>query len=215
MTQHKNSPIILRHLGLQDYATCHAAMKQFTEQRDATTPDEIWFLEHPPIFTQGQNGKSEHLIDAGNIPLIQTDRGGQITYHGPGQLIAYTLIDLRRRQLNVREMVSLLENTIIQLLAKYDIPSRARRDAPGVYIHGEKIASMGLRIRRGCAYHGLALNVAMDTAPFLRIHPCGLKDIKITQLQAFIPHISIEMIAKELAELFNQAFLFQVMLQKS
>lgn len=198
--------LIMRHLGLQDYVACHTAMKQFTDHRNTITPNEIWLLEHPPIFTQGQNGKSEHLIDAGNIPVIQTDRGGQITYHGPGQLIAYTLIDLRRQQLNVREMVSILENTIIQLLAQYDIPALARRDAPGVYIHGEKIASIGLRIRRGCAYHGLALNVAMDTTPFARIHPCGLKNIKITQLQSFVPNISIKIVAKELAELFNQAF---------
>jgi len=192
--------LIIRHLGLQDYLTCWEAMKKFTAERTANTPDEIWLVEHNPVFTQGQNGKAEHILSSGTIPIIQTDRGGQVTYHGPGQLIAYTLIDLRRKKFNVREMISALENTIINLLKDYKIIAYAKREAPGVYITDKKIASVGLRISRGCSYHGLALNVAMDVTPFTQINPCGLKNLDITQLKDFIPTIKINTVTKQLID---------------
>lgn len=174
--------VIIRRLDRQEYQTCWRAMQQFTQQRDETVPDEIWLLEHDPVFTQGQNGKPEHLLNPGDIPVIQVDRGGQVTYHGPGQLVAYTLIDLKRKKFNVRELVTRLEKSIIDLLHEYDIHAVAKRDAPGVYVDQEKICSLGLRIRRGCSYHGLALNIAMDLEPFTRINPCGFSQLKITQI---------------------------------
>ncbi|MDX1901735.1 MAG: lipoyl(octanoyl) transferase LipB [Gammaproteobacteria bacterium] len=192
MTNHSKPSLILRHLGLQEYDFCWQAMKHFTDKRNEHTPDEIWFLEHPPVFTQGQNGKPEHILNTGDIPVVQTDRGGQVTYHGPGQLVVYTLIDLRRRKLNVREMVSLLENAVIQCLAQYNISAIAKCKAPGVYINDKKIASVGLRIRRGCSYHGLAFNIAMKTEPFTRINPCGFEALEITQLQEHVPEVTVE-----------------------
>ena len=171
----------VRWLGRQDYASCWQAMRQFTDNRHEQTQDEIWLLEHDPVFTQGQNGKPEHLLDPGDIPVVQTDRGGQITYHGPGQLMMYTLVDLKRKKVNIRELVSILEDSVIDMLAEYKIVGIAKREAPGVYVHGEKICSIGLRIRRGCAYHGIAFNVAMDLAPFKRINPCGFAQLKMTQ----------------------------------
>lgn len=173
---------IIRCLDLQDYQFCWQAMRQFTDQRDATTPDEIWLLEHHPVFTQGQNGKPEHIINPGDIPVVQVDRGGQVTYHGPGQLVAYTLIDLKRKKLNVRQLVSILEQSVIDLLADYRIHANAKCDAPGVYVDNAKICSVGLRIRRGCSFHGLAFNIAMDLEPFLRINPCGFAQLKMVQL---------------------------------
>ena len=160
------------------------AMQDFTNQRNQETPDEIWLLEHDPVFTQGQNGKEEHLLNPGNIPVIQTDRGGQVTYHGPGQLMIYTLIDLKRKQLNVRDLVTLLEKSVIDLLAKYNIQAVAKREAPGVYVEEKKICSIGLRIRRGCSYHGIAFNVSMDLEPFTRINPCGFTALEMTQFSA-------------------------------
>ncbi len=174
--------VIIRPLGKQDYLACWQAMQEFTNQRNEQTVDEIWLLEHRPVFTQGQNGKPEHLLNPGDIPVIQVDRGGQVTYHGPGQLVAYTLVDLKRKQLNVRDMVSILERSVIQLLADYDIAAKAKCEAPGVYVENKKICSIGLRIRRGCSYHGLALNVAMDLEPFGRINPCGFKQLEMTQM---------------------------------
>lgn len=174
--------VIVRHLGLQEYQTCWQAMQNLTHQRNEFTLDEIWLLEHSPVFTQGQNGKPEHVLNPGNIPVINIDRGGQVTYHGPGQLIAYTLIDLKRKKWTVRQLVSLLEESIIQLLAEYKIHALAKSNAPGVYVENEKICSLGLRIRRGCSYHGLALNVAMDLSPFSRINPCGHTDLRMTQM---------------------------------
>lgn len=176
--------INIRWLGLQDYASCWKAMQDFTNQRDQDTPDEIWLLEHNPVFTQGQNGKQEHLLHTGDIPVVQTDRGGQVTYHGPGQLMVYTLIDVKRKHLNVRELVTLLEKSVIDLLAAYDIHAEAKREAPGVYVDGKKICSIGLRIRRGCAYHGIAFNVSMDLEPFTRINPCGFTALEMTQFSA-------------------------------
>ena len=176
--------LLVRHLGLQPYAPCWAAMQSFTDKRDSNSRDELWLTEHPPVFTLGQAAKPEHLLNPGDIDIVQVDRGGQVTYHGPGQLMAYTLFDLRRLGLSARAMVSLLEQSLIELLASYSIAAYAKADAPGVYVAEAKIASLGLRIRRGCAFHGLALNVAMDLEPFLRINPCGYAGLQMTQLSA-------------------------------
>ncbi len=178
-------PLIVRSLGLQDHSTTVQAMQGFNEQRDSATPDEIWFLEHPPVYTLGLNGHPEHILQRNDIPVVKTDRGGQVTYHGPGQLVAYVLMDLKRKQIGVRGLVSALENAVIALLDQYGIPATARKEAPGVYVNGEKIASLGLRIRRGSSYHGLSLNVNMDLAPFSNIHPCGHRGLRVTQLAAF------------------------------
>lgn len=173
--------IKIRWLGIKDYEACWKAMQTFTNEREEYTQDELWLLEHPPIFTLGQNGKTEHLLNPGTIPVINTDRGGQVTYHGPGQLMIYTLIDLKRHHLNVREFVSLLEQSVISFLAAEQISAIAKCDAPGVYVDGKKICSIGLRIRRGSAYHGIAFNVSMDLEPFNRINPCGFSTLKMTQ----------------------------------
>lgn len=174
--------LIVRRLGRQDYEPVWRAMQAYTDARTAESPDELWLLQHPPVFTQGLNGQPEHLLDPGEIPVIRVDRGGQVTYHGPGQVVAYVLLDLKRRGLGVRELVTTLEQSVIDLLAEYGIAAQARRDAPGVYVAGRKIASLGLRVRRGCSYHGLSLNVAMDLAPFRRINPCGYRGLEVTQL---------------------------------
>lgn len=173
--------IISRWLGQQDYLSCWKAMRAFTDNRSDDTPDEIWLLEHHPVLTQGQNGKPEHVLNPGDIPVIQTDRGGQVTYHGPGQLMIYTLIDIQRLRLPVREFVMRLEQSVIDLLSEYGIHAIAKREAPGVYVEEQKIASIGLRIRKGRAYHGIAFNVAMDLEPFTRIHPCGFAKLSMTQ----------------------------------
>lgn len=173
--------VIIRWLGQQDYQSCWQAMQAFTNQRNEETADEIWLLEHHPVFTQGQNGKAEHILNAGTIPVVQTDRGGQVTYHGPGQLMVYVLIDLKRKRFNVRELVTLLEQSIISLLAEFKIIAHAKREAPGVYVDQRKICSIGLRIRRGCSYHGIAFNVNMDLEPFTRINPCGFAKLQMTQ----------------------------------
>ncbi len=165
-----------------DYAEWMARQQAFTEARSATTADEIWWLEHAPVFTQGQAGRAEHLLTPGDIPVVQSDRGGQVTYHGPGQLVGYLLLDVRRLGIGVRALVSAIENAVIALLAEWDIDAEARADAPGVYVAGAKIAALGLRVRRGCSYHGLALNVDMDLAPFARINPCGMTGLAVTQL---------------------------------
>lgn len=157
-------------------------MQAFTEARAADADDEIWFVEHPPVFTLGLNADRSHVVAPGDIELVQTDRGGQVTYHGPGQLVAYALLDVRRRALSVRALVELLENAVIATAAAYGIEAGARRDAPGVYVDAKKLAAIGLRIRRGCSYHGLALNVAMDLEPYARIHPCGYEGLEVTQL---------------------------------
>ena len=176
--------VIVRRLGLVEYEPTWRAMQRFTDERDASTPDELWFLEHPPIFTLGLAGKLEHVLAPGDIPVIQTDRGGQVTYHGPGQLVVYPLLDLKRRGLGVRELVVALEDAVIGYAAGLGIEARSRRDAPGVYVEGRKLASVGLRIRRGATYHGIALNVNMDLEPFGRINPCGYAGLEITQLAA-------------------------------
>jgi lipoyl(octanoyl) transferase len=172
----------VRRLGLVEYEPAWRAMQRFTEERDAATPDEIWFLEHPPVFTLGMNASRAHLLDPGDIPAVQIDRGGQVTYHGPGQLVVYPLVDLKRAGLGVRGFVTALEQAVIALAAGYGIAAQCRRAAPGVYVEGRKLASIGVRVRRGGTYHGLALNVAMDLAPFRRINPCGYPGLEMTQL---------------------------------
>ncbi|MBD8511711.1 lipoyl(octanoyl) transferase LipB [Photobacterium sp. WH77] len=174
--------LIVRNLGLTDYSVTYEAMHHFTANRDDDTVDEIWLVEHLPVFTQGQAGKAEHVLNPGDIPIFQSDRGGQVTYHGPGQQMMYLLIDLRRHKLGVRELVTHIENTVINTLSRFGVASNARPDAPGVYVDGKKICSLGLRIRRGCSFHGLALNVDMDLTPFLRINPCGYAGMEMTQL---------------------------------
>lgn len=172
----------VRELGRRDYEPVWRAMQAFTDRRDADTADELWLVEHPPVFTVGLNGKPEHLLSPGNIPVVPVDRGGQVTYHGPGQLVAYTLLDLRRLGLGPRQLVTVLEGAVIALLAEAGIHAEARREAPGVYVDGAKIAALGLRVRRGCCYHGLSLNVGMDLEPFSRINPCGYPGLKVTQV---------------------------------
>ena len=175
-------PLTVRALGRQDYVPVWHAMQAFTAARTSITADELWLVEHPAVYTQGMNGKPEHLLDLGAVPLVQVDRGGQVTYHGPGQVVAYVLIDLRRRGGGVRQLVGLMEDAVIDLLTGYGIAAHARRDAPGVYVQGKKIAALGLRVRHGCSYHGLSLNVAMDLAPFRRINPCGHAGLEVTQV---------------------------------
>ncbi len=192
--------IRLRPLGQVPYEATWQQMQQFTEQRNAETPDELWLLEHPPTFTQGRAGKAEHLLNPGEIPIVQIDRGGQVTYHGPGQLVLYTLIDLQRRNIGVRALVTALEESVIALLADYGIEAIARRDAPGVYVDGAKIAAVGLRIRRGCSFHGLSLNLKMDLEPFNRINPCGYPDLAVTQLSALVEQIDPLLVQRSLVD---------------
>jgi len=169
----QDTTLHIRHLGQQDYESVWHAMQHYTDTRNSDSPDELWIVEHPPVFTQGQAGKSEHILNPGDIPVIQVDRGGQVTYHGPGQLVVYPLLDIKRSKVGVRQLVTHIEQSIIDMLAKYAITAYAKADAPGVYVDERKIASLGLRIRKGCSFHGLALNVDMDLAPFRRINPCG------------------------------------------
>ena len=184
--------IVVRKLGLQDYEPLWRAMQQFTERRDEQTADEIWFTEHPPVFTLGLNASREHLLAPGSIPVIQIDRGGQVTYHGPGQLMIYPLIELKRGKLGVRDLVTALERTVVDVAADLNINAIARADAPGVYVDGRKLASVGLRIRRGASYHGMAFNVAVDLEPFSLINPCGYSDLELTDLNRLGVNESIE-----------------------
>ncbi|KAF1067013.1 MAG: Octanoyltransferase [Pseudomonas citronellolis] len=180
-----------RELGLLPYEPTWHAMQRFTAERDAQTPDEVWLLEHQRVFTQGQAGKAEHLLLPGDIPVVQVDRGGQVTYHGPGQLVAYLMLDVRRSGLGVRDLVTRIEQALVGLLASFDIQAVSRADAPGVYVDGAKIASLGLRIRNGRSFHGLALNVDMDMEPFRRINPCGYAGLAMTQLSELAGHITL------------------------
>lgn len=189
-TQPIVSDIYVRHLGLQDYQGVLYDMQTFTQQRTSDTPDEIWLLEHRPVYTLGLNGKQEHVLDPKDIPVIQCDRGGQVTYHGPGQLIVYLLLDLRRRQLGVKQLVSIMEQAVIDLLVEAGIKGERREKAPGIYVSGAKIAALGLRVRRGCSYHGLSLNIDMDLEPFTRINPCGYPDLAACQLGDLSPGIT-------------------------
>ena len=195
------TPLIIRHLGLQDYSLIFEAMKSFNEQRDASTADEIWLLEHHPVFTQGQAGKEEYILLPGDIPVVKSDRGGHVTYHGPGQITAYVLVDLKRLKIGVRDLVTLIEQALVQTLAYWHISAAPRKDAPGVYVdNGDKIASLGLRIRKGCSYHGLNFNVSMDLSPWQRINPCGL-GVAMTQLVDLVDEPpTIEQVMDKLAD---------------
>lgn len=185
--------LVLRQLGAVEYLPTLQAMRDYTDQRNASSPDELWLLQHPAVFTQGQAGKAEHILAPGDIPVVQVDRGGQVTYHGPGQWVIYLLIDLKRRHLGVRALVDLIERSLVQLLNQYQIEAQPRPDAPGVYVGEEKIASLGLRVRRGSSYHGLSLNVDMDLEPFQRINPCGYQGLKVTSMARLLPQVSLDM----------------------
>ena len=201
-------PFITRHLGVTDFETTWHAMQRFTANRSADTPDELWLTEHPPVYTLGLNRKQVRLPDNSNIPLVSTDRGGKITYHGPGQIIIYVLLDLQRNNLNIRSLVTKLEDATIALLASYGILAIAKKDAPGVYVHDlsgheAKIASLGLRIKNNCCYHGLSLNVNMDLKPFTEIDPCGYVDLKVTQTNDLGISANTDTIGKSLLEILT------------
>jgi lipoyl(octanoyl) transferase len=186
-------PLVIRELGLVDYAPTLCAMQDFTDTRTGDTPDELWLLQHPRVFTQGQAGKAEHVLAPGDIPVIQVDRGGQVTYHGPGQWVLYLMVDIRRHKLGVRDLVDLIEHSIVQLLSEYSIDAAAKPAAPGVYVAGAKIASLGLRVRRGCSYHGLSLNVDMDLEPCQRINPSGYEGLQVTSMASQLPGAELDM----------------------
>lgn len=198
--------LLIREQGLQQYLDVWEQMKAFTAQRNEETPDEFWLLQHPSIYTQGQAGKPEHLINPKNIPVIQSDRGGQVTYHGPGQLVAYALLDIKRRNMGIRTLVSQLEEMLIALLSLYKIHASIKCGAPGVYVDDKKIASIGLRVKNGCTYHGIALNVAMDLSPFKGINPCGFSQLEMTQMSAFIPDIRFDEVAQQMTGLLLHQF---------
>ncbi len=200
-------PLVVRQLNQEDYVTVWQAMQSFTDDRTDETADELWLVEHPSVFTQGQAGKEEHLLMPGDIPVVQVDRGGQVTYHGPGQQVIYFMINLRRRKMGVRELVTLIENGVVATLADYGIKANAKPDAPGVYVDGKKIASLGLRVRKGCSFHGLALNIQMDLSPFNRINPCGYTGLEMIQTADICSLTSIEeagqTLVKHMSELLN------------
>lgn len=180
---HKNNGIATRYLGLSDYQSTWQAMRDFTNTRDQHSADELWVCEHSPVYTLGQAGRTEHILNTAGIEVVKSDRGGQVTYHGPGQVVVYCMINLRRAHLGVRDMVTRLENSVIELLDEQGVVAESRRDAPGVYVRGAKIAALGLRVRKGCSYHGIALNIDPDLTPFLGINPCGFEDLEVTSVQ--------------------------------
>lgn len=196
--------VIVRQLGTRPWTLVSDAMHEFTDNRDTLTLDEIWLVEHPPVFTQGKAGKIEHLLMPGDIPVMQSDRGGQVTYHAPGQQVLYLLIDLKRRGLSIRQLVNIIENAVIKTLSYYHIPSHSRADAPGVYVEKKKICSLGLRVRRGCSFHGLALNVDMDLSPFSRINPCGYAGLEMTQVSALCPGVTLDAVRPVLVNAFSE-----------
>ena len=181
-----NNKVIIRDLGLRDYQPVWDEMREFTSTRDNNTNDEIWLLQHPPVFTLGLNGKPEHILNAGDIPVVKCDRGGQVTYHGPGQLVVYTLLDLKRLKLGIKQLVTRLEQAVIDTLSMQQINAGRKPNAPGIYVDGAKIGALGLRVKRGCSYHGLSLNVSMDLEPFSRINACGFEDLESVQLKALL-----------------------------
>jgi lipoyl(octanoyl) transferase len=196
--------IMIRQLGLQDYGTTWQAMQRFTLDRTPETDDQIWIVEYFPVYTLGLNGKREHLLNTGTIPVVQSDRGGQVTYHGPGQLVVYPLLNLKRRELGVRPLVTLLEQTMIAALAHYGICASARPEAPGVYVAGKKIGSIGIRIRNNCCYHGLSLNNAMDLTPFTFINPCGYAGLEVTQLADLGVAVGLDELAERVLQILTE-----------
>ena len=197
-------PLIIKNLGRCDYQSVWSAMQDFTNHRDKTTTDELWLVQHPPVFTQGLAGKAEHVLAAGDIPVIQVDRGGQVTYHGPGQIVAYPLLDLRRHGIGVKSLVHGIEQAVIDVLTQYNIDACRKQKAPGVYVNGAKIAALGLKIRKGCSYHGLAFNIDMDLSPFACINPCGFSGLKVIQLCDLNRDCDIPTVQKQLADSFCQ-----------
>ena len=197
--------LIVRYLGRRNYEPVWQAMKAFTANRDDQTRDEFWVVEHPPVFTQGQAGKPEHVLFPGDIPVIQVDRGGQVTYHGPGQLVFYFLMDVRRKKSGPRAVVSALESAVIEMLASYGLEAQNRPDAPGVYVSGAKIASLGLRFRKMCSYHGLSLNVDMDLEPFNRINPCGYPGLNVVDMASLLGNVDMEEVSRRLLVCFQKA----------
>lgn len=195
-----NKSLIIRQLGLQPYKPVWQRMRDFTKSRDRYPLDEIWLLEHEQVFTQGKAGKAEHVLEPGDIPVVPVDRGGQVTYHGPGQLVGYLLIDLKRRKLGVRALVEKVEESIIEILGDYGVEAQTRGNAPGVYVEGVKIASLGLRVSHGCCFHGLALNLDMDLEPFSRINPCGYQGLQVTQLRDLVGSASLLDVSTKLAD---------------
>ncbi len=200
MTNRSPHGIIWRRLGCQEYQSTWQAMHRFTERRGPNTPDEIWTLQHPPVFTLGQAGKPEHILDPGDIPIIHSDRGGQVTYHGPGQIVAYLLFDLRRGGIGVKTLVQRLEQAVIDLLSDYTIRAELKAGAPGVYVSGRKIASLGLRVRHGCSFHGLSLNCNLELEPFRRINPCGHSGMEVTRMADLTPVSSLEEVEQALVQ---------------
>lgn len=191
--------LYLRRLGIADYEPVWREMQVFTDSRDKQTPDQLWLVQHPPVFTQGQAGKAEHVLAPGDIPVIQVDRGGQVTYHGPGQIVAYPLVDIRRKGIGVREFVNRIEESIIGVLSLHGVHGQRMEGAPGIYVDGNKVASLGLRVRRGCTFHGLAFNIEMDLEPFQRINPCGYAGLQVTQLSD-LAEVTFEQAEQELVE---------------
>lgn len=209
MTYLQQNTIILRQLGLQPYQSVSLAMHNFTDRRTSNTPDELWLVQHPRVFTQGQAGKAEHILAAGDIPVIQSDRGGQVTYHGPGQQVMYIMIDLKRKKVGVRQLVTAIEQTVINTLAHFNIDAVTRPNAPGVYVEDKKICSLGLRIRQGCSFHGLALNIDMDLEPFNRINPCGYAGMEMTQVKQLATETQFEHVHPVLIQEFIQLLGYQ------
>lgn len=201
-------PLVIKHLGLQEYQPVWHAMQKFTDERDAQTPDELWLVEHPPVFTQGLAGKAEHILASGDIPVIQVDRGGQVTYHGPGQIVAYPLINLRRHGIGVKSLVYGIEQAIIDTIGLYDITAKRKDNAPGVYVNGAKMASLGLRIRKACSFHGLAFNIDMDLEPFQRINPCGFSGLEVIQLADMASDVNLATVEQQLIAAFCQQLNF-------
>jgi len=195
--------MIIKNIGIKPYETVWQDMKNFTLNRTSETPDELWLLEHPPVYTQGQAGKPEHVLNPANIPIVQTDRGGQVTYHGPGQLVGYVLMDIKRQGIGIRTLVCRLEKILIDVLKMYSIAATCLEGAPGVYVDGAKIASIGLRVKNGCTYHGIALNIDMDLSPFKGINPCGYSQLAMTQINDFDDTVTLDDVALQ----FQQTFL--------
>lgn len=207
--------IIIKHLGRCDYEPVWREMQKFTDERGADTVDELWLVEHPPVFTQGLAGKAEHVLAAGDIPVIQVDRGGQVTYHGPGQIVAYPMINLRRHGIGVKSLVNGIEQAIIDTVALYDVKAKRKDNAPGVYVDGAKIASLGLRIRKACSFHGLAFNIDMDLEPFQRINPCGFSGLEVIQLSDLATDVNLNTVEQQLIKAFCESLKFKAHFYKA